>query len=48
MTEWPFTHLGRSFFENTLPSLVREMKRLADELKRYNDRKEAQDKSKEP
>lgn len=37
-TEWPFTLPGRQFFDGTLPSLVREIKRLADELKRYNDK----------
>jgi hypothetical protein len=36
-TEWPFTGLGRQFFDGTLPQLVRNVGRLADELKRHND-----------
>lgn len=38
--DWQFTQLGRNFFENTLPSLVRALSRIAEELKRYNDNME--------
>lgn len=37
-TDWPFTGLGRTFFEGTLPALVKNVGKLADELKRYNDK----------
>jgi hypothetical protein len=37
-TDWPFTGLGRTFFDGTLPQLVKNIGRLADELKRYNDK----------
>jgi hypothetical protein len=34
--EWPFTRLGVTFFEGTLPRLVRAVEKLANELERYN------------
>jgi len=41
-TDWPFTGLGRTFFDGTLPQLVKNIGRLADELKRHNDRVDAE------
>lgn len=38
--DWHVTQMGRMFFEHSLPSLIRELRRLADELKRYNDAQE--------
>jgi len=35
--QWPFTNLGIRFFEGQLPELTRNIGKLADELKRYND-----------
>jgi Sec-independent protein translocase protein TatA len=35
--------LGRKFFEGQLPQLIRNIGRLADELKRYNDAREAEE-----
>ena len=37
------TITGRSFFDAHIPELLRQLKRIADELKRYNDREEAKD-----
>lgn len=39
--QWPFTNLGIQFFQGQLPQLIRNIGRLADELKRYNDEVEA-------
>ena len=36
--QWPFTNLGMQFFQGQLPQLIKNIGRLADELKRYNDR----------
>ena len=37
------TVMGRGFFENQLPELIQQLKCIALELRRYNDRQEQQD-----
>lgn len=37
------TMMGRAFFDAHIPELLKQLKRIADELKRYNDREEAKD-----
>lgn len=39
-TDWPFTLLGRKFFDGQLPELTRNIGRVASELKRHNDASE--------
>ena len=34
MVEWPFTMLGRQFFDGTLPRLASALERIADALER--------------
>jgi Sec-independent protein translocase protein TatA len=40
MTQFFQTGYGRNFFENQLPSLIKNVGRVADEMKRANDLKE--------
>lgn len=42
-TDWPFTRLGMSFFEGTLPNLVRQLARIADALEEANRLKKGED-----
>lgn len=37
------TIMGRGFFENQLPELIRQLQCIAYELRRYNDRQERED-----
>ncbi len=43
MTEWPFTLLGRQFFDGHLPRLIRALERIADALEKANNTKETKD-----
>lgn len=36
MVEWPFTNLGRQFFDGQLPRLIRALERIADALEKQN------------
>jgi len=40
MTDFHHSQYGRAFFEHQLPTLTRNIGRLADEMKRLNDRNE--------
>ena len=42
-TEVFSNNYGQSLFDAHIPELLRQLKRIADELKRYNDREEAKD-----
>lgn len=37
--EWPFTNLGRQFFDGQLPRLIRALERIADALEKQNEEK---------
>jgi len=37
--DWPFTNLGRQFFDGQLPRLVRALERIADALEKQNEEK---------
>lgn len=34
--DWPFTNLGRQFFDGQLPRLTRALERIADALEEQN------------
>lgn len=38
--DWPFTLLGREFFDGKLPRLIRALERIADALEKQNKEKE--------
>ena len=48
MTEFFQTMLGKRFYESTVPQLTTAVSKLAVELKRYNDYKEAPKEDKGP
>lgn len=35
-TDWPFTRLGLTFFESTLPRIARALEKIAGELEKEN------------
>lgn len=37
--DWPFTNLGRQFFDGQLPRLIRALERIADALEKQNEEK---------
>ena len=37
------TMMGRKLFDAQLPELLKQLKRIADELQRYNDREESKE-----
>jgi hypothetical protein len=37
--DWPFTMLGRQFFDGHLPRLIRALERIADALEKQNKEK---------
>lgn len=38
--DWPFTLLGRQFFDGQLPRLIRALERIADALEEQNKEQE--------
>ncbi len=40
MTDFHATHMGRRFYESTLPELVAQLRRLNENLERFIDRTE--------
>ena len=46
--DWPFTLLGREFFDGKLPRLIHALERIADALEKQNkEKKHAPDGSRE-
>ena len=40
------TIMGRAFFDHHVPNIIKQLKKIADELERYNDREDAKNESK--